>query len=220
MSAINVSIGSKKSILLDTAGKFCEQDILIKNEAYDAFWDIYQDYGNRNDYTNAFSFGGINLSSTSLNYVRGWCDEIYNPKYPIIMDGTWRASGTFQHSAITDTKVDIIGYGTVMFSSTFNGCTKLKTIRKLSVTEEATFPSAFANCTDLENITFEGTIGNAISFANSSLLTTTSVQSIIDHLKDLMGKTAQTLTFHATVGGNLTEEQKAAITAKNWALVY
>ena len=32
--------------------------------------------------------------------------------------------------------------------------------------------------------------------------------------------TAQTLTLHSTVGAKLTDEQKAAITAKNWELVY
>jgi endonuclease I len=47
-----------------------------------------------------------------------------------------------------------------------------------------------------------------------------SVQSIVDALKDLTGATAQTLTFHADVGGKLTDAQKATITAKNWTLVY
>jgi hypothetical protein len=46
------------------------------------------------------------------------------------------------------------------------------------------------------------------------------MQSIIDHLKDLTGQTPQKLTFHATAGGKLTDVQKAAITAKNWTLVY
>ena len=191
-----------------------------KQQAQSDFWDIYQDYGNRNDYSQAFCYGGAWLNSSGSNVIRGWCDEIYNPKYPIIMNGAWRSSGTFQHSGITDTKVDIIAYGAANFNSTFNGALKLKTIRKLSVTEQATFSSTFGNCTALENITFEGTIGSAISFINSSLLTDVSVQSIIDHLKDLTGTTAQTLTLHATVGGNLTAEQKAAITAKNWNLVY
>ena len=72
----------------------------------------------------------------------------------------------------------------------------------------------------MENITFEGVIGSTISFASCSKLTDASVQSIIDHLKDLTGQTAQTLTFHATVGGNLAEGQKAAIAARNWTLIF
>jgi hypothetical protein len=97
---------------------------------------------------------------------------------------------------------------------------KVKTIDKLIVPENLKYEGTFNGCSNLENITFEGVIGNSISFANSPLLTTESVQSVIDHLKDLTGATAQTLTFHATVGGNLTDAQKATITAKNWTLVY
>ena len=219
MSDLNLSISGTKRLL--TQGKYCDKNIVITVDGMDAFWDIYQDYGKRYDYTNAFSYGGDPLNSANpTNQMRGWCDEIYNPQYPIIMNGAWKSTGTYQHTGITDTKVDIIAYGAATFSSTFNGATKMKTIRKLSVTEQATFPNAFTNCKALENITIEGTIGANIAFPDSSLLTTTSVQSIIDCLKDLTGATAQTLTFHATVGAALTAEQKAAITAKNWTLVY
>ena len=66
----------------------------------------------------------------------------------------------------------------------------------------------------------ETSIPLSISFNYSSQLSTETVQSIIDGLADLTGSTAQTLTLHATVGGKLTDEQKATITAKNWNLVY
>ena len=50
-------------------------------EEYDRFWDVYQDYGNRIDYTNAF--GG--------NY-RGcyWTEDTLKPKYDMseIYDAT------------------------------------------------------------------------------------------------------------------------------------
>lgn len=79
----------------------------------------------------------------------------------------------------------------------------------------------FVGCTALEDISFmPGTIEGAISFNKSSKLSAESVQSIIDGLADLTGKTTQTLTLHATVGGNLTDAQKASITAKNWTLAY
>jgi hypothetical protein len=96
----------------------------------------------------------------------------------------------------------------------------VKTIDKLVVSDKLKYNSTFNGCSNLENITFEGVIGNSLSFANSSKLTNASVQSIIDCLKDLTGATAQTLTFHATVGAKLTDAQKATITAKNWTLVY
>lgn len=66
----------------------------------------------------------------------------------------------------------------------------------------------------------EKTIKRNISFAQCGDLSDLTVQSAIDGLADLTGGTARTLTLHATVGGKLTDEQKASITAKNWALVY
>ncbi|MBE6983108.1 MAG: hypothetical protein E7435_02325 [Ruminococcaceae bacterium] len=104
----------------------------------------------------------------------------------------------------------------------FSGCSKLETVDKLVLSDKMTnfILSNFAGCSALKNITFDGVIPTSISMDNSPLLTTASVQSIIDHLKDLTGANAQTLTFHATVGEALTDAQKAAITAKNWTLVY
>lgn len=97
---------------------------------------------------------------------------------------------------------------------------KITTIDKLIVDEGNVFTNTFLNQKGLTNITFEGVIASNISFAQSNLLTEASVQSIIDHLKDLTEATAQTLTFHADVGAKLTDEQKATITTKNWTLVY
>lgn len=60
----------------------------------------------------------------------------------------------------------------------------------------------------------------SLAFKQSSNLSSESIQSIIDCLADLTGGTAQTLTLHATVGAKLTDEQKAAVAAKNWTLAY
>lgn len=99
--------------------------------------------------------------------------------------------------------------------------TNMVTVDKIILKSDGsqTLNSGFNNTRALQNIAFDGVIGKSISFANSNLLTDVSVQSIIDALKDLTGQ-AQTLTFHATVGGTLTAEQKATITAKGWTLVY
>lgn len=215
MSTIDISIGNQKSILLDTAGKFCEQDILIRNEAYDAFWDAIQHNGNRLSY--AFTFNS-------------WPDEMYNPKYPIVCDGSsfyngidsnYAAWGVFAYSNIIDTKVPITITNT-RADAVFDNCKELIIIRSLALNNVMRFSNTFRNCIALEevNLTADSVIGASIPFAQSPLLTTASVDSIIHALKDLTGATAQTLTFHATVGGKLTEEQKATISAKNWTLVY
>ncbi len=79
----------------------------------------------------------------------------------------------------------------------------------------------FVGCTALREVRFApNTIRGAMWFGNSQYLSNDSTQSVIDGLMDLTGQSTKTLTFHATVGGKLTEAQKAAVTAKNWTLVY
>lgn len=221
---ITLAVGATK--VLHTAGTYCDRDIVVtaengdgydngynegleagKQAEYDKFWDTWQQNGNRTSYIACFAG-------------QAWTDELYNPKYPI--NATSNAGEMFKYSQITSTKVPIVtdlGYTT----SVFQGCTKLKTIPSLKVTERnQTFSVWFNDCRALEEINFteDSVIANSISFFQSPLLNTASVNGIINALKDLTGATAQTLTFHATVGGNLTDEQKAAISAKNWALVY
>lgn len=107
----------------------------------------------------------------------------------------------------------------------FNGCLVLEEIiGELKVADGITknvFENAFSGCYALREVRFaQSTILNAISFANSSKLSDASIQSVIDGLTDLTGAATQTLSFHKDVGAKLTPEQKAAITAKNWTLVY
>ena len=91
----------------------------------------------------------------------------------------------------------------------------------LSVKEKVKCSNVFQNCRSLTELTIlNGTFGTSISFGDSPLLNDASRQSIINALADLTGATTQNVTFHADVGGKLTATQKAAITAKNWTLVY
>ncbi len=171
---------------------------------YDRFWNAFQDNGNRTDYEKAF-------------FHKFWNDTIYNPKYPIVASVT--ASQMFDAAHITDTKVPIeIRDGVADMA--FVRCSRLVTIPLLKLTNVTKFSNTFAVCSKLENITIEGSIDVNFNISATAVLTNESVQSIIDHLKDLTGATTQTLTFHADVGAKLTDEQKASITAKNWTLAY
>lgn len=199
---------------------------------YDTFWDAYQQNGNRTNYSNAF--GGV-----------GWTDETFKPKYPIAPVGDTGAENMFYGAAITEIPEGLLDFSQVIYcymtfrqsklitapalnltnctngtNWLFGQCANLKEIKTLTVSEVVTFANMVMGCNALEKITFAGTIGQSLSLAWSPLLTNESVQSIIDHLKDLTGATAQTLTFHATVGGKLTQAQKDAISAKNWTLAY
>lgn len=224
MKKVDMTIQSGVTRVLHTAGKYCEEDIVIKAEggdydkgyesgvaqgeqnAYDAFWDVYQQNGDRSDYVACFAGAA-------------WTDELYNPKYDII--ATQHGGEMFKYALITNTKVPIIIDNTSYTSSVFHGCIKLVTIPSIKVTERTvTFGGWFTSCGALVDIHFteDSVIAKNISFTDSSALSVASVNSIINALKDLTGQTAQTLTFHSTVKNNLTDAQKATISAKNWTL--
>ena len=126
-------------------------------------------------------------------------------------------SGSFRGCSVE--VIDLTGFiakisnGQLMFS----GAKFLKTIKgELDLSECTNTTNAFASCTALEQVQFKDeTISLSISFANSTLLTAESVQSIIDGLATV--ETAQTLTLHRAI--TLTDEQKAQISSKNWTLV-
>lgn len=82
-----------------------------------------------------------------------------------------------------------------------------------------TIGTMFNYCNALEEIRFApNSIKVSINLSTSAVLSNATIQSIIDGLAEVA--TAHTLTLHAAVGAKLTEAQKAAITAKNWTLVY
>ena len=95
----------------------------------------------------------------------------------------------------------------------------IHSVLDFSKAKNATKP--FNGCRSLKNIRFKpNSIFLNAMFADSDKLTDESTQSIIDGLADLTGQASQTLSLHKDVGAMLTDEQKAAITAKNWNLVY
>lgn len=99
----------------------------------------------------------------------------------------------------------------------FTNCSALRKIKKLNVSSSKSFGSTFLNCDKLSELTIEGDIAASISFANSSLLTSESVQSIVDALVTITDGVARTVTFHTDI--QLTDEQKSTIEGKGWDLV-
>ena len=207
MSDMNLSISGTKRLL--TMGKYCDKNIVITASGSGDFMDTYQKGLETSGYGYGFAGGG-------------WSDAVYDPPRQISITRT--AGYAFAYSKITNTKVPIIVdteniYNTLLFYN----ADKLKTIPSLKVTDKVTtFTNWFSRCTALEEVNFtaDSVIGASISFVDSPKLTNASVQTVINALKDLTGATSQTLTLHATVGAALSPEQKAAITAKNWQLVY
>ena len=220
MANIQIPITENGTTTLATAGKYCDRNIEVnvnvngatndryeegKQAEYDRLWDALQQKGSRTHYAYAFAY-------------TGWSEDIFNPKYPITPASTLGIQNMFNwNPGVVDTKVAITAYGNC--SNAFGNATKLK--RTHIIFNGATnVANMFLNCTALEELYCEGELTLSLSLAQSNLLNATSVQSVIDCLADLTGQTAQTLTLHATVGANLTQAQKDAISAKNWTLVY
>jgi hypothetical protein len=85
----------------------------------------------------------------------------------------------------------------------FPYCYNLKTIEGIHLAEngkQTIGSSAFYNCTALEDITFYGTIGDTVSFKQSTQLTLPSIESIVNHLSDTA--TGKTLTLSLTAVDN------------------
>lgn len=220
---------------IDTyAEKIGEISVGGSDTHYDTFWDNYQDSGNRVKYDYAFAGDGwnevnlkpkYNISPTSASYMFANCQisdlKALVSELNIELDFSKATLIPYvcQYSKI---KVfpDIDVSGMTKLSNIFRNTSELETVTIKGLNTNQVFDATFFAATRLTNLTMIGAIGKSLNIANSSLLSNTSVQNIIDCLTDLTGGTAQTLTLHANVGANLTDEQKAVITAKNWTLVY
>lgn len=84
------------------------------------------------------------------------------------------------------------------------------------------FANAFQNCEALREVRFKpNSIPKNINMYKCAQLSEASVDSVIQGLMDRTGEEGTlTLRFAVSVGRNVTEAQRAAITAKNWSLAY
>lgn len=204
---------------------------------YDRFWDAFQDNGNRLDYGNTFkgsywnnrnfrpkysmavSSHGVASMFENCGYVGDLVELCEKQGITIDFSEGFEFSKVFYGTKFTRIGV-IDARKATRFYYVFCYSSNLKTIDKIIAAETTPFSQSFQGLGALEEIRFEGTIGVSLQIQNSPLLSEASVRSILAHLKDLTGASAQTLTFHSEVGAKLTEAQKAEITAKNWILVY
>ena len=179
-----------------------------KEKAMQAFADAYQDGGDRTNYYQAFIQIGWN--DHSFSYIR----------HPILCKGDEvAATSVFSRCRMTRISVPVVIQG-VIAREIFYYATALETIDDVTFLQVPEFRNLFAGCGKLKHIGIGGSIDVSFSVSASPELDEETRQSIVVHLKDLTDLETQTLTLHKTVGEKLTAEQKAAITAKNWTLVY
>lgn len=160
-----------------------------EKDAYDAFWDVYQQNGERTNYSNAFAG-------------HGWDDAVFKPKYPLknisIADSMFTGN---QHLTHIDYDLDF----STSTSNTylFNSCISLKRIKSIKFNNAGKNTYIFASC-NLRDITINGTIAFDISLNKASDLTLESLSSIINAYE----AGGYTLTLHATAKARLTDELK------------
>jgi hypothetical protein len=212
-----------------------------KKSQYDAFWDKYQDYGNRGVYE--FAFAG-----------KGWTNETFKPKYDIILNGTYSSTQMFHSSEITDlcslldkqgvtintsgaksfgqfaqnskiTKFPTIDFRNASESTNYAfASTSLKSIEKLMVSVLTIWGAyTFQNSTDLENVIFEGVNAqNGLNLQWSTKLSKASITSIINCLSNTtsglsvtLSKTAVETAFGSTESAEWTS---LIATKSNWTI--
>ena len=248
---VTPKVGTIHTTLL-TAGKYCEKDIFVdlyplvaheqktalaaginqgktegKEEAYNAFWDVFQDNGGRTDYKYAF---------------RLWGDANYKPKYPVVIKGD--GSYAYQQANITkcidvDTSgcsnfagmfgatgvaeigtLDTTGF-TGQFAGLFNSNYNLKKVGELILSNKGdqTFSNTAFNCPNLEDISITGTIGDSLTMANCSKLTKASITSVINALSTTASGKTLTLSTSAKSKAFTADEWATLIATKtNWTI--
>lgn len=201
---------------------------------YERFWNLYQEKGERKNYSNAFCGSG-------------WTDETFRPKYDLIASNV---SQMFREAKVTDLKKALkdwgvsLDTGSVAYFTQFLqlssvtvvpvldmrsatnttqafGYAPVTQIEKLIVSENTPWSNTFISCSNLTEIRFEGQIGtDGLSFAHSKQLSYDSLMSIIGCLKDYSESgVTRTVTLGADNLAKLTDGEKAMATEKGWTLV-
>lgn len=202
-----------------------------KKAEYDAFWDVYQENGQRTSYLGAFAG-------------TGWTKDTFKPKYPIAptqTSGAWYMFFGFNalpdtevidfrdfahlfdfsrvpraNSMFADAKMDYIDVdlsNATTLQSAFAQSTFMQaalTTLSLKVSEKATtYNNAFDSRLQLRNLTFkEGSVIAAKINLQWSPLTKESITSVINALSPTV--TGQTCTFKKSA-------KEEAFTADEWA---
>lgn len=104
--------------------------------------------------------------------------------------------------------------GTSMFINCFN-LTNLRINGNIHPRDTNQYNSTFYNCRNIINLSIT-TISSTLYLNDCSNLSQESVNNVLNALAD--GVTGKSITFASTQYGYITEEQKAAATAKGWTI--
>ena len=187
------------------------------------FWDLFQNYGKRKSYADAFY-------ETAFEYIRpkykvipmsGPTDcarTFYNNDnlkklekeffdFSLIPLGTYSGTGfywTFGSCGALEEIEDIGLENQKYWQSTFLWCGNLRKIARIRFRGDEHFDQTFHYCSSLEDVNFEGAIGtDGLDLSYSPNLNKKSLESLLNCLKDFCQETV--LTEGYTFGRNATE---------------
>ena len=200
---------------------------------YDAFWDAFQENGNRKDYRYAFYCGFWDITSfkpkydivptdaTSLFQNNGntfdLAEHLKNCGVNLDLSNCTGISYAFYTAGFT--RLPVINLTSVAnLTRAFGSSSYLKTIDKVILKSDGSqgLRNGFDYLGALENITFEGMIGDSLDLHWSTKLTHDSLMSIINALKS--GVSGLTCTLGTENLAKLTDAEKAIATEKGWTL--
>lgn len=185
-----------------------------RQSEYDAFWDAYQPttalfpyqftskaWNDGNFFPKKDMVGNGNIFGAFYGLsVTDLVKRLNDCSVKIDTSNATNMGALFQYSdAITIPKISCKSATNI--GSAFHSCYVLKTIECLEVHENLTYNATFGYCNNLENITFEGGIGQDLDIQWCTKLTRASIESIVNHLSD------------AAIGKTLTLSEAAVDTA-------
>jgi hypothetical protein len=208
-----MSIAEKLTTIAENEQKVYEAG---QKAEYDRFWDNFLDYGNRTDYQHAFAGAGWNNETFKPKY--DLIDSAYTNRM-FFNTGEIDVCARLKECGVTidisqSTGITYIAYGGDILTLPVLDCRKkpnltyflcqtrkLKSVEKVILKNDGSqafgVNTSFGDLYALEEIRFEGVIGQDISFKNCTLLTHESLMSIINALKDfrLVNSTYSNVTY-------------------------
>lgn len=225
-----MSIAEKLTLAAENVPKVYEAG---KNDFRDEFEKWFTTNGTREMYVRAFNetdFNGYTFKTTIKPKAIGYMFYNYRgTELPKNIDCSLsNCSGSSESSGATSTFSwasfikEICDYkipAQHTYYSTFSYCTKLEKIAVVRSNANTIYTVTFNQCKSLKDITFEGEIGQNISFQWSPLLTHDSLMSIINALVDYSedtGGNTYTLTLGTDNIAKLSTDEIAIIENKGW----
>lgn len=187
-----MSIADKLTTIAENEQKVYEKGVYDRDLK---IWEMITNNGTRKEWERAFAYSNftdyefvkpvfVNNEATRAFYSYAGNNLPKN----IDLSGVTGADRTFAWSKKVEEIYDMNMPALTNYNLTYSPCNELKRIEIVRTTENTVFTNTFSGLPKLEDITFDGTIGTNISFADCPL-NIKSIKNILLHLKDYSGTT-------------------------------